>query len=196
MGTRSAIQMNFINEYQLEDPSICDKLIELFHIADKGEMTYAGRVGGGSIIPDIKKSTDFSISDAGKFGKPSDFKYDEYQKALDGFIQEYLQTLEVGNQEFTMKQLPQIQYYKPGEGFYTWHVDASGLDGCDKAFVFITYLNDVPNGGTQFYYQDYTVEAKKGNTVLFPAGLTHKHRGQISEEHEKYIITGWLWWGK
>ena len=34
----------------------------------------------------------------------------------------------------------------------------------------------------------------KGNTVIFPAGLTHKHRGQISEEHEKYIITGWLWW--
>ena len=47
--------MNFINEYQLEDTSVCDKLIELFHIADKGEMTYAGRVGGGSIIPDIKK---------------------------------------------------------------------------------------------------------------------------------------------
>ena len=62
--------------------------------------------------------------------------------------------------------------------------------------MFITYLNDVPNGGTEFYYQDYTVRALKGNTVLFPAGLTHKHRGQISDDHEKYIITGWLWWGK
>ena len=93
-----------------------------------------------------------------------------------------------------MTRLPQIQYYKPGDGFYTWHVDASGSDGCDRAFVYITYLNDVPNAGTEFFYQEYTVEAKKGNTVIFPAGLTHKHRGVISEEHEKYIITGWLWW--
>lgn len=187
--------MNFIREYKLSDLGICDKLIELFWEGDKENLTYAGRVGGGSIVPDIKRSTDFFIKDAERLGPPQKFRYDEYQKELDSFIDDYLHVMNIENQKFVMKQLPQIQYYKPGEGFYTWHVDASGLSGCDRAFVFITYLNDVPNGGTEFFYQGYTTKAEKGNTVIFPAGLTHKHRGQISEDHEKYIITGWIWWG-
>jgi len=186
--------MKFIKEYQLDDLTICDKLIELFWDAHEKELTYAGRVGGGSVIPEIKKSIDFFVEEGGELGPPEKYKFDLYKNQLDGFISQYLRELNIENQEFVMKRLPQIQYYKPGDGFYTWHVDGSGSDGCDRAFVFITYLNDVPGGGTEFFYQDYTVEAKKGNTVIFPAGLTHKHRGQISEEHEKYIMTGWLWW--
>jgi len=186
--------MKFIKEYTLNDLDICDRLIDLYKDADKIDLTYAGRVGGGSVMPEIKKSRDFFIEDAGKLGEPSDYKFDLYKEQLDEFLANYLESLTIHGQEFVMQRLPQIQYYKPGDGFYTWHVDASGSDGCDRAFVYITYLNDVPNGGTEFFYQDYTVEAKKGNTVIFPAGLTHKHRGVISEEHEKYICTGWLWW--
>ena len=186
--------MKFIKEYKLSDLSICDKLIDLYRDADKKDLTYAGRVGGGSIIPEIKKSKDFFIEDAGPLGSASDYKFDLYKKELDEFVDDYLTSLDIMNQEFVMERLPQIQYYKPGDGFYTWHVDGSGKDGCDRAFVYITYLNDVPDGGTEFYYQDYTVKAEKGKTVLFPAGLTHKHRGQISETQDKYIITGWIWW--
>ena len=186
--------MKFIKEYKLSDLSICDKLIDLFHVADEKELTYAGRVGGGSIIPEIKKSKDFFIEDGAPCGSAQDFKFDLYKEELDSFINDYLDSLKIAGQEFVMKRLPQIQYYKPGDGFYTWHVDASGSEGCDRALVYITYLNDVPDGGTEFYYQDYRVKAEKGKTVIFPAGLTHKHRGQISETHEKYIITGWIWW--
>ena len=187
--------MKFIREYQLKDLTICDAMIDLFNRGHSKALTYPGRVGGGSIIPDIKRSTDFSLDDAKQLGAPNDFKYDIYHSELDGFIDDYLQTMEIENIEFVKKNLPQIQFYNPGEGFYTWHVDGSGLDGCDRAFVYITYLNDVPGGGTEFFYQDYTVRALKGNTVIFPAGLTHKHRGQISQDHEKYILTGWIWWG-
>ena len=62
--------MNFIKEYQLKDLSICDSLIDLFWKADKNDLTYAGRVGGGSIIPDIKKSKDFMLGEGGSLGKP------------------------------------------------------------------------------------------------------------------------------
>jgi|TARA_Y100000004_G_scaffold197091_1_gene269688 hypothetical protein len=186
--------MKFIKEYTLEDLSICDKFIELFHDAKKADLTYAGRVGGGSVMPEIKKSEDFFIEDGAPLGPPEKYKFDCYKKELDGFIKTYLKDLDVLGHEFIMERLPQIQYYQPGDGFYTWHVDGSGKDGCDRAFVYITYLNDVPDGGTEFYYQDYTVKAEKGKTVIFPAALTHKHRGQISETQEKYIMTGWIWW--
>ena len=56
----------------------------------------------------------------------------------------------------------------------------------------MTYLNDVPDGGTEFLYQQLTIKARKGKTVIWPANYTHPHRGQISHKHEKYIMTGWL----
>ena len=55
----------------------------------------------------------------------------------------------------------------------------------------MTYLNNVKDGGTQFLYQNYTTEAIKGKTVIWPTAWTHTHRGKISTTEEKYIITGW-----
>jgi len=109
--------MNFIKEYKLSDLSICDRLIDLFHVADEKELTYAGRVGGGSVIPEIKKSKDFFIEDGAPCGSAQDFKFDLYKEELDSFINDYLETLKIAGQEFVMKRLPQIQYYKPGDGF-------------------------------------------------------------------------------
>ena len=60
-----------------------------------------------------------------------------------------------------------------------------------RHLVFMTYLNNVENGGTDFLYQNYTTKAIKGNTVIWPAAWTHTHKGQISKTEDKYIITGW-----
>ena len=56
----------------------------------------------------------------------------------------------------------------------------------------MTYLNDVPDAGTHFKYQDLTTPAEKGLTLIWPTDFTHPHKGQITKHHEKYIITGWL----
>ena len=59
--------------------------------------------------------------------------------------------------------------------------------------VFMTYLNDVTDGGgTEFYYQNKITEARKGKTLIWPADWTHTHRGVVSPTQDKYIITGWL----
>jgi hypothetical protein len=55
----------------------------------------------------------------------------------------------------------------------------------------MTYLNDVPDAGTEFKYQKITTQAKKGLTIIWPSDWTHTHKGQISDVNEKYIITGW-----
>jgi hypothetical protein len=36
------------------------------------------------------------------------------------------------------------------------------------------------------------VEAEKGKLAIFPAGLSHIHRGRVSHEHSKTIATGWI----
>ena len=88
-----------------------------------------------------------------------------------------------------------IQHYKPGQGFKAWHTERANVT-MNRSLVYMTYLNDVPDGGTQFYYQDMTVEAKKGKTLIWPADFTHIHKSQISYEHEKYITTGWFSYDK
>ena len=40
-------------------------------------------------------------------------------------------------------------------------------------------------------YQNKTFKAKKGDTLIWPSGWTHTHRGIVSQTQEKYIITGW-----
>ena len=86
-----------------------------------------------------------------------------------------------------------IQHYKPGEGFYKWHMEQNGYaNTVYRHLVFMTYLNDVENGGTEFYYfPDLKIQARKGLTLIWPAGWTHTHKGVISNVDEKYIITGW-----
>ena len=62
----------------------------------------------------------------------------------------------------------------------------------DRHLVFMTYLNDVENGGTEFYYYpDLNIQARKGLTLIWPAGWTHTHKGVISNVEEKTIVTGW-----
>ena len=93
--------------------------------------------------------------------------------------------------KFGMGESCQIQYYKPGEGFKKWHFERSSRNE-NRCLVFMTYLNDVPDGGTRFKYQELTTPAEKGLTLMWPTDFSHTHKGQITKHHEKYIITGWL----
>ena len=37
-----------------------------------------------------------------------------------------------------------------------------------------------------------TTPAEKGLTLIWPTDFSHTHKGQITKQHEKYILTGWL----
>ena len=65
-----------------------------------------------------------------------------------------------------------IQHYAPGEGFLNWHSERGMNQSHQRALVFMTYLNDVDDGGqTQFLYQEKEVQPKKGLTVLYQLTL-------------------------
>ena len=49
-----------------------------------------------------------------------------------------------------------IQHYKPGEGFYEWHHENDGRSTINRHLVFMTYLNTLDNGGTDFFHQKIT----------------------------------------
>ena len=89
-----------------------------------------------------------------------------------------------------------LQRYAPGEGFKRWHCDWTLSDEATepqaRVLAWILYCDDVPEGGTEFHWQGHHEEAERGKLLIFPAGVSHIHRGRVSTEHSKTIATGWI----
>ena len=88
------------------------------------------------------------------------------------------------------------QRYPKGGGYKAWHTEnlflSTDLIVNTRILVFMTYLNDIVDGGTLFAEQELYVPALKGLTLIWPAGFTHPHKSQVTHSSEKSIITGWL----
>ena len=86
-----------------------------------------------------------------------------------------------------------IQHYAPNEGYRMWHCERSTSQSLQRALAWMTYLNDVDDGGeTEFHWQQLKVKPVKGKTVIWPTDFTHLHRGITSPTQHKYIVTGWF----
>ena len=168
--------------------TICDELIEIFK-NNKGNYT-SGVVGPPPLRVDlsVKESLEFAINPS--CVDPSFIWYLKHLKAIiDLYIKKYPEVEKFN--KFGLIEAAQIQYYRPGHGFKKWHSERTNGES-RRCLVFMTYLNSVPDAGTHFKYQDLTTPAEKGLTLLWPTDFTHTHKGQITNYHEKYIITGWL----
>jgi len=86
-----------------------------------------------------------------------------------------------------------IQKTKPSEGYHIWHGENMQKKDSQRIFVFTLYLNDIEEGGeTEFLYQRCRVKPKKNRIVVWPAHITHTHRGNPPLKNDKYILTGWV----
>jgi hypothetical protein len=170
---------------------ICNDLIKLFNFHKDSNNVYKGEIS-----KDEKLISNKSIKDSFELPIDSNLKEDvikdyrnELQKVLELYLKKYPKCNEVNH--FNIISTYNIQYYKPGGGYKIWHNERSNKFYGNRHLVFMTYLNDVEDGGTMFYHQKITCPAKKGLTLIWPTDWTHTHKGQISKKHEKYIITGW-----
>lgn len=188
-------ESGFVRAYKLPD-ELCDNIIDIYNNAPEeykkpGVVTKSGKVTASD---EFKKSTDLVVSAEKEVDSPV---LGAYFKYVQHCFEDYMREFGILNTEIPLgiKEGTSIQYYKPGEGYYQWHYERAFVSpACDRVAVFMTYLNDVEDGGTDFLFQKFTTTAKKGLTVIWPADWTHTHKGQISEKEEKYIITGWISW--
>jgi hypothetical protein len=169
---------------------IIDDICDYWNNPTNGEIKSKGRYGKQKISPNTKDSIDLSIS-PNNFDKP----WDTYRKYLQDCVDDYLLQYPDANkvQMFGIREVYNIQWYPKGGGYKTWHHENSGnYNDAHRHLVFMTYCNDLPNAGTHFKYQNITIPSTKGLTLIWPAVFTHTHKGQITEEHEKMIVTGWF----
>ena len=179
------------------DHAVCDRLVELHRTCDRKGLVKRGRMGkGGNLVVDPEKKDSFDVSvDL----LPPDFVnqhgmdryYAELQRCLQQYQEQHPLLKQVG--VFRVTESPTIQHYRPGGGFKMAHFERSGYATTTRMLVWMTYLNDVTDGGgTHFVYQKHTFEAKKGRTLIWPSDFTHTHVGVVSPTQHKYIITGWM----
>jgi hypothetical protein len=79
-------------------------------------------------------------------------------------------------------------------GYHHWHYETlAGEDSYKRELTWMVYLNDMPEGEaeTEFLYQARKVKPTQGTVVIWPAGMTHVHRGNTVYTKDKYIATGW-----
>lgn len=99
-----------------------------------------------------------------------------------------------------LKETPQhgsynfkVQKTAIGGGYHVWHCESNTRERCNRLLAWALYLNDVEEGGeTEFLYQHLRVKPKQGTFLIWPAGITHVHRGNPPISNEKYIVTGWM----
>ena len=178
---------SFIGGFYISE-KICDNLIGFFqenHI-DAGPGVIF-KDGEEKVNTTSKDSTDLPISPHDD-SDASRAYIAALQSALNAYQEKYKMLTQLS--KYTLTSNWNIQYYKAGGGYKHWHCERPSNN--KRLLVWMTYLNDVPGGGTEFLYQKIISPAKKGLTLFWPVDWTHTHRGQISKDHEKYITTGWL----
>ena len=171
------------------DEKICDNLIEYFK---KNPNKRKGQIFDNNkavINKDVKDSTEVSFTPNTQIKEWLDYQT-ELQKILNLYLKKYPDANEVA--EFSILQNTNLQHYKVGAGYTSYHTERMCTGDCLRHLVFMTYLNDVENGGTEYKNQKIKLPAKKGLTVIWPTDWTHTHRGVISKTQDKYIITGWF----
>jgi|TARA_B110000008_G_C16636571_1_gene430776 hypothetical protein len=188
---KSNLNPNFIGSWVIDPHSLFDDMINYFESHQENHKT--GLTGAGVNL-EVKSSTDIHMT-PNEINLPGNEIFSEYfQKLFDchkdyllqwPFLETFAKNLEIGRFN--------LQRYQSGEHFQKLHTERSNLESLHRVFAWMTYLNDVDEGGsTYFSNYDIEVQPRKGLTLIWPAEWTHTHQGRVIKSGSKYIITGWM----
>ncbi len=185
-------EKNFIGCWNLNNPKLCNKVINFFE--KRKDLQKIGEISQSGKNEKAKKSIDISLHPKNLTQDGfEDIKIyiDTLQECFDDykiqwpFLKSHLSTLDIPSFN--------IQKYEIGGHFNMMHCERANLQSMHRVFAWMTYLNDVEDGGeTYFDHYDLKVKPSTGKTLIWPAEWTHAHRGEVLNKGHKYIITGWM----
>jgi len=180
---------DFILQEYVDDLSVCDDIIE-FHTNSSEKRPGTTVSSQGHVVDKtVKDSVDVALS-----GDVAAKYFEQLQGVAYKYVAKYPQCNMYA--PWGIVCLPMVQMYPPNGGYFQWHTErvcATDPIVASRHLVFMTYLNDVTDGGeTEFALQGVKVRPKKGLTLIWPADWTHTHRGLPSSTQTKYIVTGWF----
>jgi prolyl 4-hydroxylase len=183
---------HFIGAWIIENNILFKKIIDFFE-----ENKHLQRVGIAGVADKnfkIKKTTDIQITPDNlkniKYECLNDYINELYECYIDylkqwPFVKKMIKDIRIGSFN--------IQKYSTGDHFSGIHTERTSIKTLHRVFAWMTYLNDVDNGGTtSFTHYDIKIKPEIGKTLIWPAEWTHAHNGEIINSGVKYIVTGWM----
>ena len=180
---------HFIGSWNIGNDDLCKEMINFFEGNKK--LQGQGSVSSG-VDSKIKKTTDIVIT-------PNDLKKLEF-KCFNNYISE-LHKCFIDYQDqwpFVKSMLKEVDLgsfymlkYLTGDHFAKFHTERSSIGTLHRIFAWMTYLNDVDDGGaTAFTHYGMKIKPERGKTIIWPAEWTHAHAGEILNSGVKYVISG------
>jgi|TARA_Y100000389_G_C17446560_1_gene511978 prolyl 4-hydroxylase len=182
---------NFIGCWNFEDKKIFNEIINFF---DENKSLQKQGLTSKGFKPDDKKCIDIGINPIDlendkylvfkAYFKLLNESYLDYQKQWP-FVKTIFNKIHIGSFN--------VQKYSEGGHFGKLHSEKTNIGSLHRIFAWMTYLNDVDNGGnTNFEFYNLKIKPETGKTLIWPADWTHAHTGEILNKGSKYIITGWM----
>ena len=184
-------ETHFIGSWNIKNDNLCKEIIRFFDeneiLQNEGQIT-----GGKNTIS--KKTTDIVVN-------PNNLKNDKY-KCFNNYIDELYECfIDYQLQWPFLKNMVKdvdigsfnVQKYSKGDHFSQIHTERANLRNSNRLFAWMTYLDNVEDGGTtNFLHYSIKIKPEIGKTLIWPAEWTHAHSGEILGSGEKHIITGWM----
>ena len=181
---------SFIKQYNI-DLKLCDQLIKYYKKNTEYKslvIHYSAKTKTSVVDKNHKDSIDVTF-----FNNSQNKTINKYFDILTQLVTDYIKHFNLNYGVRSCDSGTNIQFYPKNGGFKTWHTERSNIKNSKRALVFMTYLNDINDGGeTEFLYQKIKIKPKKGLSLIWPTDFTHTHRGIPSPTEEKMIVTGWL----
>ena len=184
------INPNFIGSWIINE-FICNELIDYF---ESNKQKHRQGVSASGLRKNTKDRVDISLT-------PRDITLPE-QKCFQNYFENIFECYKDYNIQwpFLASIIDNLDIgafnlgrYNPGQHYQGLHCERASIENLSRLFAFMTYLNDVDEGGsTYFKHYDLKVKPQKGLTLIWPAEWTHAHKGNKVKSGSKYIITGWL----
>ena len=181
----------FIGSWMIDRPALCDELIVYFEKHAEKQQTGVTPLGEN---PSIKDRLDISIA-PNELHLPGNEPIEAYIGSLHKCYADYLVQwpfLASMGANLEISRFNLGRYFK-GQHFQRIHAERGGLTTLHGVLAWMTYLNDVDDGGeTYFSHYDVEVKPQRGLTLIWPAEWTHAHKGNVVRKDSKYMITGWM----
>lgn len=186
----------------------CDSLIDKFESSK--DIQVSGKVSdcdtSSKILSRVKESTEITINTKllkdPQWNSTLEPLFNGLYKSLKKYRKKYTRMIKnniAGIDGIDMWQLSEginFQKFEPTQGYKVWHCENANEFTCNRVLTWMVYLNDVPDGGTDFLNQGVTLDARLGRCVIWPPYWTHFHKSQVSPTTTKYLITGWMSFSK
>ncbi len=183
--------------------SLADGVVSFFdrrHDLHRSGIAFGNHSSSAESEP-AKVSTDISMVALDRSDPEAYALSDVIVRGVTAALNKYLQDRPlfrecVPDQSLFVIPIFNIQRYAAGEGFKRWHCDWTISDELTepvhRVLAWILYCNDIDSAATEFYWQEHNESAERGKLLIFPAGPSHIHRGQVNTKGTKTIATGWI----